>query len=136
MNGSERDGRIMPKVRRSLIRDRRVFLQADLSLLPFRHLVVACGTERILNTTKAMRDIHRIVQPIYALDETGPRALQYHPDDVERAPNQDGRRAGEHSKSLGTGRRGDVEVAGTTSQLVCSDSDDARGGGHVVVHEA
>ena len=136
MSGSERDGRIMPKVRQRSIRDHQVFSQADLSALPCRHLAIACGTERILNTTKAMRDLHRIIQPIYTIDEAGPRALQYHPDDVERAPNQDGRRAGEHSKSLGTGRRGDVEVAGTTSQLVCPDSDDARGGGHVVVHEA
>ena len=136
MNGSERDGRIMPKVRQSSIRDRRVFLQADLYLLPFRHLAVACGTEWILDTTKAMRDVHRIIQPIYTLDEAGPRALQHHPDDLERAPNQDGRRVREHSKSLGTGRRGDVEAAGTTSQLVCPDSDDARGRGHVVVHEA
>jgi hypothetical protein len=136
MSGSERDGRIMPKVGTSSIRDRRVFLQADLYVLPSRYLAIACGTERILNTTKAMCDIYRIIEPIYTLDETGSRALQHHPDDVERAPNQDGRRAREHSKSLGAGRRGDVEAARTTSQLVCPDSDDARGRGHVVDHEA
>jgi len=66
------------------------------------------------------------------------KAFHYSPASRTVTDITEGNRGNINDASDPGGRLGptNVEAARTTSQLVCPDSDDARGGGHVVVHEA